>query len=374
MNNNRIKVGAIGIGNCFSGLIQGIELYRTILKDKEPTGLMNEKIGSYSIFDIDFVAGWDVGENKIIRSIISSIYQEPNLVNWIDPKSSLNKRSDWWKECLENSVVQEAPILDGIGIYVENKIKPISNPKSLYELEKEVIQEIKNKRVEILVNYLPVGSQKATEWWAEIALKTGCAFINCIPQFIASVPTWESRFKDKRIPIIGDDVKGQIGATIVHRILAWLVNNRGAKLERTYQLNVGGNTDFLNMKEQERLESKKISKTTSVQSQLSKELNSEHIYIGPSDFIPFLGNTKLAFIRLEGKMFAEIPFNMELRLEVDDKSNSAGVVIDAIRCAKLALDRKIGGNLEGPSAYFCKHPLEQFSDDEAKKMTDKFIV
>lgn len=364
----KIKVGVIGVGNCFSGLFQGIELYNTKLSKEKPIGLMNEEIGGYGIFDIDFVAAWDVGENKIGQALVKAIYLEPNLVNWVE-----HPLSTWWSWHYK-TIVGEAPILDGIGIYVENKIKPLKNPTPIDKLRKKIIKEIKEKEVNVLVNYLPVGSQKATEFWADIALETECAFVNCIPVFIASDKKWEQKFREKNIPIIGDDIKGQVGATIVHRVLAKLVNDRGTKLEKTYQLNVGGNTDFLNMKEIERLESKKISKTSSVQSQLAKELEANQIHVGPSDFIPFLGNTKIAFIRLEGKMFAEIPYSMELRLEVDDKANSAGIVIDALRIAKLAQDRKAGGgNVELASAYLMKHPLVQYSDSEALSKLKEFL-
>lgn len=354
----KIRVGIIGIGNCFAGLIQGIEYYKNH-KNKEPIGLMHKIIGSYSFEDVEFVSAFDVGANKIGKRLDQAVFAFPNLVKWTKiPKS--------------NVIVKESPILDGIGIYVENKIKPLKNPAPIEKLEKEIEREIKITKTEILVNYLPVGSQKATEFWAKMALKTGCAFINCLPVFIASNKNWAEKFKKKKIPIIGDDIKGQIGATIVHRILAKLCSDRGATIEKTYQINVGGNTDFLNMLERNRLENKKISKTEAVTSQINKDIKAEKIYIGPSDFIPFLGNTKLAFIRIEGKMFADIPYSVELRLEVDDKANSAGVVIDAIRCAKLALDRKIGGYLP-VSAYFMKRPLIQYTDDQAKKIVEDFI-
>ncbi len=354
----KIRVGIIGVGNCFAGLIQGIEFYKKNPK-KQVIGLMHRQIGSYDFKDIDFVAAFDVGANKIGRSLNRAVYAAPNLVNWLKLAPSRTK-------------VREAPILDGVGIYVVNKIKPLKNPTPPEKLRKRIIKEIKKTGVEILVNYLPVGSQLATEFWAEMALETKCAFVNCIPVFIASNKTWAQRFMKAGVPIIGDDIKGQIGATIVHRVLARLCDERGSQIKRTYQLNVGGNTDFLNMKELERLKSKKISKTESVVSQIKKELPAEDIYVGPSDFIPFLGNTKLAFIRLEGKMFAEIPYSMELRLEVDDKANSAGIVIDAIRLAKLALDRKIGGYLP-VSSYLMKHPLQQKTDDEARQIVEEFI-
>lgn len=353
----KIRVGIIGVGNCFAGLMQGIEYYRKN-KGKEPIGLMHEKIGPYGFQDLEFVSAFDVGTNKIGTTLDEAVYAYPNLVHWTTlPKNKV--------------IVRESPILDGVGMYVENRIKPLKNPSPLKKLKKQIETEIKKSKTEVLVNYLPVGSQKATEFWATMALKTGCAFVNCLPAFIASVSSWAEKFKKAGIPIIGDDIKGQIGATIVHRILARLSNDRGTKIDKTYQINVGGNTDFLNMLERSRLESKKISKTEAVTSQISKTIGADNVYIGPSDFIPFLGNTKLAFMRIEGRMFADIPYSIELRLEVDDKANSAGVVIDAVRCAKLALDKKLGGYQE-VSSYFMKHPLVQKTDDEAKKIVDEF--
>jgi myo-inositol-1-phosphate synthase len=234
------------------------------------------------------------------------------------------------------------------------------------------MKELKDRKAEILVSYLPVGADKATRFWAQVCLDAKIAFVNCMPSFIASDPEWAAKFGKAGLPIIGDDIKGQVGATIVHRTLAKLCDKRGTKIEKTYQINVGGNTDFLSMKEQERLHSKKISKTESVQSQLKQRLPDERIYVGPSDFIPFLGNTKLMFMRIEGRMWANIPYNMEVRLEVDDKANSAGIVVDAIRYCRIALDKKLGGPLIGPSAWLMKHPPEQFSDDEAQKRAEEF--
>ena len=357
----KIKVGVIGVGNCFAGLIQGIEYYKRRGNKKVIEGLMHQKIGPYNFDDIEFSSSFDVGKNKVGKSLDGAVFASPNLVNWIKlPKSK--------------TVVKEAPVLDGIGIFVENKINPIKNPTPIEKLEKEIEKEIKKTKTEILVNYLPVGSQKATEFWADMALKTGCAFINCIPAFIASDKKWAERFEKQRLPVCGDDVKSMLGATIVHRVLTKLCSERGASINRTYQINVGGNTDFLNMKEQERLESKRISKTEAVTSQLDEKISPKNIYIGPSDFIPFLENKKLAFIRIEGKMFADIPFSLELRLDVDDKANSAGIVIDAIRLAKLALDRKIGGPLISASAYLMKHPPTQFTDEKAREMVEEFIT
>lgn len=354
----KIKVGVVGVGNCFAGLVQGIEYYKN--NKSEAVGLMREKIGGYGVDNIDFVSAFDVGKNKVGKSLSDAVYADPNCVDWVESVS------------ICDAIVKESPILDGVGVYVASMIEPIKQTKETQELEKEAIEEIKNTGTRILINYLPVGSQKATEFWANIALKTNCAFINCIPVFIASDKNWAKRFKEKNVPTIGDDVKGVIGATITHRTLTKLCADRGAVIDRTYQINVGGNTDFANMLERQRLESKKISKTEAVQSLSPKRLSDENIYVGPSDFIPFLGNTKLAFIRIEGRMFANIPFNMELRLEVDDKANSGGITIDAIRYCQLALDRKIGGPLIGPSAWLMKHPPINYSDDVAQKLTEEF--
>jgi myo-inositol-1-phosphate synthase len=268
--------------------------------------------------------------------------------------------------------VKQSPRLDGVGHYVEKVVDAVPD-RPIEELKKEAMKELKDKKVEIIVSYLPVGADKATQFWAQMCLDANVAFVNCMPSFIGSDPKWAEKFKKAGLPIVSDDIKGQVGATIVHRTLAKLCDDRGTKIDTTYQINVGGNTDFLSMKEQERLSSKKISKTESVQSQLKQRLPDESIYVGPSDFIPFLGNTKLMFMRIEGRMWANIPYNMEVRLEVDDKANSAGIVIDAIRACKLGLDRKIGGPLLGPSAYLMKHPIQQMSDSEAKEEFERFI-
>ena len=356
---DKIKVGVIGVGNCFAGLIQGIEYYKR--NKKKRTGLMHEKIGAYGAEDIDFVSAFDVGKNKVGKVLSEAIFADPNYVDWVNSVPG------------GDVIVKESPILDGIGVYTVNKIDPIEQTRSAEEIEKETVGEIEKTGTRLLVNYLPVGSQKATEFWADIALKTNCALVNCIPVFIASNEKWEKRFRKERLPVIGDDIKSQIGATIVHRVLTKLCLDRGAEIDRTYQINVGGNTDFLNMLERERLESKKISKTEAVQSQLTKRLDDDNIYIGPSDFIPFLGNRKLAFIRIEGRMYADVPFNMELRLDVDDKANSGGTTIDAIRCAQLALDRGVGGVLIPPSAYLMKRPPKQMGDYEARAKLNEWI-
>jgi len=359
----RIKVGLIGIGNCFSGLIQGIEFYKKN-PSQEVTGIIHDKLSGYGIHDVDFVCGFDVGENKIGKPINEAIYEYPNMVDWI-PKDSMPKTE---------AKVYESPALDGVGLWVENRIKPIQSSKTDEQLAEEIKKILKETGTEILVSYLPVGSDKVTAFWAQICLDTHTAFVNCIPSFIASDEIWAKKFEEKNIPVIGDDIKGQVGATIVHRTLAKLCSDRGTKIEKTYQINVGGNTDFLNMKEQDRLVSKRISKTESVQSQLSTRLDDDQIYVGPSDFIPFLGNTKLMFMRIEGRQWANIPYNMEVRLEVDDKANSAGIVIDAIRLAKIALDRGVGGPIRPASAYLMKHPIEQMADVKAKADCESFVA
>lgn len=358
----KVKVGLVGIGNCFSGLIQGIEYYRKN-PSQEIIGIIHDKLAGYGIHDIEFVCGFDVGENKIGKTINEAIYEYPNMVNWI-AKDDMPKT---------DAKVYESPALDGVGLWVENRVKPIRSTKDIDQLTDEIKKTIRDTGAEIIVSYLPVGSEKATQYWAQICLDTNTAFVNCIPSFIASDEKWANKFKEKKLPVIGDDIKGQVGATIVHRTLARLCNDRGTQIEKTYQINVGGNTDFLNMKEQDRLMSKKISKTESVQSQLSKRLDDDQIYVGPSDFIPFLGNTKLMFMRIEGKQWANIPYNMEVRLEVDDKANSAGIVIDAIRLAKIALDGGVGGPIYSACAYLMKHPPKQMSDTEAKNACEEFV-
>lgn len=357
---SEIRCAVVGVGNCFAGLVQGIEYYKRN-PDQKVIGIMHESMGGYSIHDIKFVAGFDVDSKKVGKALDEAVYAEPNKVKWVDSLPDM-----------KDVVVKQSPQLDGVGSYVKKVVTPVED-KPAEELKKEILQELKEKNVEIIVSYLPVGSDKATQFWAQICLDAKIAFVNCMPSFIASDPTWAKKFEQAEIPIIGDDIKGQVGATIVHRTLAKLCDLRGTKIEKTYQINVGGNTDFLSMKEQERLHSKKISKTESVQSQLSQRLPDDQIYVGPSDFIPFLSNTKLMFMRIEGRMWANIPYNMEVRLEVDDKANSAGIVVDAVRAVKIALDRKIGGPLLAPSAYLMKHPIKQMSDNDARGEFEKFI-
>jgi len=355
-----VRVGIVGVGNCASGIIQGVHMRRSGDEGAKAHG--NADVGGYAIEDIHFVSAFDVGTDKIGKTLSRAIYEPPNVVKWVESVPGLDAR------------VMESPILDGVGIYVSNKIKPVKNSKSLERLRDAILDELKRTRTEVVVNYLPVGSQKATEFWAETALQAGCGMVNCMPVFIASNPQWGERFSKSNLPIVGDDVKGVVGATIVHRSLAQLCADRGVEVTRTYQINVGGNTDFLNMKEQSRLESKRISKTEAVQTVLSERLPAEKIYVGPSDFIPYLGNTKIAFIRIEGKMFPGIPFNMEMRLEVDDKANSAGIVVDAVRYCKIALDRKVGGPLYDVSAWLMKHPPTPMNDDVAQARVKAWLV
>ncbi|MBU0526896.1 inositol-3-phosphate synthase [Candidatus Micrarchaeota archaeon] len=355
----KIKCAVVGVGNCFAGLVQGIEYYKKN-PEQQVIGVMSPEVGGYSIHDLDFVAGFDVDSKKVNKPLSEAVYAKPNKVKWVESLSTMNDVN-----------VLQSPQLDGVGSYVEKVVTPVPE-KPIEELKEAIVKELKEKNVEILVSYLPVGSDNATKFWAQVCLDSNVAFVNCMPSFIASVPEWAKKFEDAGLPIIGDDIKGQVGATIVHRTMAKLADRRGTKIEKTYQINVGGNTDFLCMKEQDRLTSKRISKTESVQSQLNQRLPDDQIYVGPSDFIPFLGNTKLMFMRIEGKMWANIPYNMEVRLEVDDKANSAGIVIDAIRYCKIALDKKIAGPLIGPSAWLMKHPPKQFSDDEAQRMAKEF--
>ena len=358
----RIRVALVGVGNCFAGLLQGIEYYRQNPSQKV-TGIIHENLGGYGIHDIDFVCGFDVGANKVGKPLHEAIYESPNMVDWV--ARGQMPRTD--------AMVHESPALDGVGIWVENKVNPVKSGKTDEQLAADVRRVLNDTGAEVVVSYLPVGSDRATRFWAEACLDTGSAFVNCIPSFIASDPEWARRFEQKKIPCIGDDIKGQVGATIVHRTLARLCSERGTRVEKTYQINVGGNTDFLNMKEQERLASKRISKTESVQSQLGERLDDDQIYVGPSDFIPFLGNTKVMFMRIEGRQWANIPYNMEVRLEVDDKANSAGIVVDAVRLAKISLDRGLGGPVREASAYLMKHPIEQMPDPQARAACERFV-
>lgn len=355
---SKIKIAIVGVGNCASSLVQGLTYYKNIKDDKKVVGLMHTVLGGYRISDIEVVAAFDVNETKVGKDLSEAIYANPNNTVTFAKVGKLNVK------------VQNAKALDGIGYYLKDVVKisktAIPDP----------VKILKDSEAQILINYLPVGSQKAVEYWANICLKAKIAMINCIPVFIASNNTWAEKFSKAGVPIIGDDIKSQVGATILHRTLVNLFMDRGMPIDHTYQLNVGGNTDFQNMLERERLISKKISKTRSVTSQLwlrDLDIAPEDIHIGPSDYVPFLKDNKVAFIRIESRHFGDVPTSVEVRLAVEDSPNSAGVVIDAIRCAKLALDRKIKGPLFEPSAYFMKSPPKQFTDTEAKKNLEEFI-
>jgi myo-inositol-1-phosphate synthase len=353
-----VRVAVVGVGNCASALIQGVEKYRHASADElhHVPGLMHVDLGGYHVGDIDFVAAFDVDARKVGHDLGEAIFAEPNNTVQFANVPPLGVQ------------VSRGRTLDGIGQYLSEVIQPSAEP------EADVADVLRQTRADVLVNYLPVGSERATHWYMEQALAADCAVVNCIPVFIAREAVWRRRFEEHGLPIIGDDIKSQVGATIVHRMLARLFRDRGVRLERTSQLNVGGNTDFLNMLERSRLESKKISKTTSVTSQLEEELPAEDIHVGPSDYVPWLTDRKWAHIRLEGRSFGGVPLNLELKLEVWDSPNSAGVVIDAVRCAKLGLDRGLSGALEGPAAYFMKSPPVQYRDEEARQMVESFIA
>ncbi|MCB4824140.1 inositol-3-phosphate synthase [Roseicella aerolata] len=354
MGSRRLRVGLVGIGNCASSFVQGLSYYRDA-RGPVP-GLMSAEIGGYGIGDIEVSAAFDINAEKVGRDLAEAILATPN-------------NTHRFAEVAPTGItVARGRTLDGIGRYLREEIQEADAP------EADVAGLLRQSRTDVLVSYLPVGSQHATEWYAEQALAAGCAFVNCIPVFIASDRSWQSRFAARRLPLIGDDIKSQVGATIVHRVLTNLFRERGVTLDRTYQLNFGGNADFLNMLERERLQSKKISKTQAVISQMDAPPTPGDIHVGPSDFVPWLGDRKFAHIRMEGTGFGGVPLNLELKLEVWDSPNSAGVVVDAVRCAKLALDRGIGGVLPAPSSYFMKSPPEQFTDAEARARTLRFIA
>jgi myo-inositol-1-phosphate synthase len=352
---DKIRVGIIGVGNCASSLVQGIEFYRNANPDELVPGLMHVELGGYHVRDIEFSAAFDINATKVGFDLSEAIYAEPNnTIKFADvPKLGVK--------------VHRGMTHDGLGKYLKKVVK-----KSTASTD-DIIGILKKTRTDVVVSYLPVGSEMATKWYVEQILDAGCAFVNCVPVFIASQKYWQKRFEDRGLPIVGDDIKSQVGATIAHRVLTNLFRERGVRLDRTYQLNFGGNTDFLNMLERERLESKKISKTQAVTSQLGHAMPAENVHVGPSDYVPWLTDRKWCYIRMEGTTFGNVPLNCEVKLEVWDSPNSAGVVIDAIRCAKLALDRKIGGALIGPSSYFMKSPPFQFTDDEARTKTEQFI-
>jgi myo-inositol-1-phosphate synthase len=350
-----IRVAVVGVGNCASSLVQGVEFYRRAAGDAPIPGIMHLELGGYHIGDIEFVAAFDIAAGKVGCDLAQAIFASPNNTERFAgvPASGVE--------------VRRGPTYDGIGRYLEGVV--IESPVA----PEDVAKTLRATGTEIVVSYLPVGAETASQWYAEQALTAGCAYVNCIPVFLAKNAAWRRRFEERGLPLIGDDVKSQVGATIVHRVLANLFRERGVRIDRTYQLNFGGNSDFQNMLERERLQSKKRSKTDSLTSQLDEPLSDAQAHIGPSDFVPWLTDRKWCYIRLEGTSFGNLPLNCELKLEVWDSPNSAGVVIDAIRCAKLALDRRIGGALIGPSSYFMKSPPEQFTDYEARAKTEAFI-
>lgn len=359
----KIKIGIFGMGNCASSLIQGIEYYKE-KQSEQAIGLMHWDIAQYTPEDIEIVCAFDIDKRKVGQDISDAIFAKPNCCK------TLYKKVPY-----KNVEVKMGKILDGVAPHMTNYSKDTSfviadkNEPS----KEEIIDEINNSGCEIMLNYLPVGSEQAVRFYADCALKAGVGFINCMPVFIASDPVWAQKFEKAHLPLIGDDIKSQLGATIVHRVLTNLFKKRGAKLDRTYQLNTGGNTDFLNMIDRNRLISKKISKTEAVQSQTSHRLDDLNIHIGPSDWIPWQKDNKICFIRMEGRIFGDIPIDLELRLSVQDSPNSAGVVIDAIRCMKIALNKELGGILYAPSAFFMKHPPMQLTDDQAYHLTEDFI-
>ncbi|MFL5036632.1 MAG: inositol-3-phosphate synthase [Microvirga sp.] len=356
MSQRKLRVGIVGVGNCASSFVQGLSYYGEAKANEPVPGLMNVELGGYHVGDIEIASAFDISADKVGLDVAEAVFARPNNTQ----KFSAVPRT--------GVTVRRGKTLDGLGKYLREEIPEADGP------EANVAEILDRSRTDVLVSYLPVGSQQATEYYAEQALEAGCAFVNCIPVFIASDPKWRRRFESRRVPLVGDDIKSQVGATIVHRVLTNLFRERGVRLDRTYQLNFGGNTDFQNMLERERLESKKISKTQAVTSQLDMPLAADDVHVGPSDFVPWLTDRKFAYIRMEGTTFGGVPLNVELKLEVWDSPNSAGIVIDAVRCAKLARDRGIGGALIGPSSYFMKSPPQQFTDNEARERTARFIA
>ena len=352
----KIRVGVIGVGNCASSLVQGVQFYRNATEDQFVPGLMHVNLGGYHVRDIEFSAAFDINATKVGRDLGEAVFAEPNNTVRFAEVPRLDVK------------VRRGMTHDGLGKYLKRVIKKAPGPTD------DIVGILKKTRTDVVVSYLPVGSEMATKWYIEQILEAGCAFVNCIPVFIASQKYWQRRFKERGLPIIGDDIKSQVGATIAHRVLTNLFRERGVRLDRTYQLNFGGNTDFLNMLERDRLESKKISKTQAVTSQLGHPMPASNVHIGPSDYVPWMTDRKWCYIRMEGTTFGDVPLNCEVKLEVWDSPNSAGVVIDAIRCAKLALDRGVSGALIGPSSYFMKTPPQQFTDDKAHALTEAFIT
>lgn len=353
---NKVRVAIIGVGNCANSLVQGVEFYKNAAENEQVPGLMHVNLGGYHIRDIEFSAAFDVVSTKVGKDLSEAIWAYPNNTIKFAEVPHLN------------IPVQRGMTHDGLGKYLREVVEKAPGPTA------DIVRILKETGTDVVVNYLPVGSEMATKWYVEQILDAGAAFVNCIPVFIASQAYWSSRFAERGLPVIGDDIKSQVGATITHRELARLFVDRGVHLDRTYQLNFGGNMDFYNMLERERLESKKVSKTNAVTSMLPYEMESGDVHVGPSDYVPWLTDRKWAHIRMEGRAFGNVPLSMEVKLEVWDSPNSAGVVIDAVRCAKLALDRGLSGSLIEPSSYLMKSPPQQFPDDEARKKIGEFIA
>jgi myo-inositol-1-phosphate synthase len=353
---DKVRVAIIGVGNCASSLVQGVQYYKNAKEKEFIPGIMHVNLGGYHIRDIEFSAAFDIDKNKVGKDLSEAIYTKPNnTFKFTDvPRSGIK--------------VQRGMTHDGLGYYLSKIIEKAPGPTA------DIVKILKDTGTDVVVNYLPVGSEEATKWYVEQVLEAGCGFVNCIPVFIAREKYWQKRFEDRGLPVIGDDIKSQVGSTIAHRVLTHLFRVRGVKMERTYQLNVGGNTDFLNMLERSRLESKKISKTNAVTSQLDYDIGEDNVHIGPSDYVAWLTDRKWAYIRMEGKTFGDVPLNLEMKLEVWDSPNSAGVVIDAVRCCKLGLDHGLSGALTAPSSYFKKSPPIQYTDEEARRLTEEFIA
>ncbi len=352
----KVRVAIIGVGNCANSLIQGVHYYKDAADDAEIPGLMHAMVGGYHVRDIEFTAAFDVVKGKVGKDLSEAMWAEPNnTIKFTDVPHMGVK-------------VHRGMTHDGLGQYVSQVVEKAEGPTD------NIVQILKETKTDVVVNYLPVGSEMATKWYVEQVLEAGCAFVNGIPVFIATSPYWSKRFEEKGLPIIGDDIKSQVGATITHRVLTNLFKDRGVHLDRTYQLNFGGNMDFYNMLERSRLESKKISKTQSVTSQLPYDLGEENVHVGPSDYVPWLTDRKWCHIRMEGRAFGDVPLQMEVKLEVWDSPNSAGVIIDAVRCAKIGLDRGLGGPLIAPASYFMKSPPQQYTDDVARRMVEAFIA
>ncbi|MBS3751891.1 MAG: inositol-3-phosphate synthase [Anaerolineales bacterium] len=354
--NDKVRVAIIGVGNCASAFIQGVHYYQNAPEEKDIPGLMHPVMGGYHIRDIEFSAAVDVVKGKVGKDLSEAIWIEPNNTMKFAEVPHLDVK------------VSRGMTHDGLGSYLREKVEKAPGPTD------DIVRILRETDTDVVVNFLPVGSEMATKWYVEQVLDAGCAFVNGIPVFIATSDYWSERFRDRGLPVIGDDIKSQVGATIVHRVLTNLLKDRGVHLDRTYQLNFGGNMDFYNMLDRDRLKSKKISKTQAVTSQVPYDLDESNVHVGPSDYVPWLEDRKWAHIKLEGRAFGDVPLHIDLKLEVWDSPNSAGVIIDAVRCAKLGLDRGLSGPLTAPSAYFMKSPPEQFTDDEARLQVEAFIT